>query len=72
MLNGNLKESTLNSTHPLEPGSDVNRSPSKPQRQNLLIHESGLKIEGLKIVNVLVGGMLVLNPYSSHFLATQA
>lgn len=59
ILNGNLKESTLNSTHPLELGNDANRNPSKPQRQNLLIHEIGLKIEGLKIVNVLVVGMLV-------------
>lgn len=61
ILNGNFKERrTLNSSHPLELGSDVNHRPSKPQRpQNVMIHESSLKIGRLKIVKVLFVGMLV-------------
>lgn len=71
-VNGNFKERTQNGSHPLELGSDVNCNPSIPQRQNLVIHDISLKIEILKIVNVLLVGMPVFNPYSSHFLATNA
>lgn len=50
----------------------MNHNPSKPQRQNLMFHEIGLKIEILKIVNVLLVGMPIFSPFRSHFLATKA